>query len=197
MGQILGTKAFGLLEVEQSWVVVGKQNEAGKEIQRGGHVALLTNGAFINITGLPFSSEDEINEILCTPDMRPVRDRAINWFRNRHLNEEKPLQKIMFDTNGYPCFEDGSFVEKPDDLVECLQNAPLLMIAMAGLNKRLEAVAAETRQKTPPHIKGVINKPSTMAANKKAAQKGKHGKASSRPAAKPKETPLSENTVTV
>ena len=197
MGQILGTKAFGLLEVEQSWVVVGKQNEAGKEIQRGGHVALLTNGAFINITGLPFNSEDEIREILCTPDMREVRDRALNWFRNRHLDEDKPLPKIMFDSNGYPCFEDGSFVEKDDDLFQCLKPGPILSAAIVGLSKRREALAAEATQKTPPHIKGVINKPSTMPANKKAALKGKTAKAGGRPAAKIQETPLSENTVTV
>lgn len=170
MAQKVFTKAFGMLEVERSWVVVPKQNEEGKIIREGGHVAQLTNGAFVHMTGLPFKSEEEIKKILSTPELRAVRDEALEWFRNRGQGEEEPLPKIMFDKDGYPLFEDGKPVEKMDDLYNCLQPGPVLTAAIIGLSKKMEAEQAAVGQKrdTKPGAKAP-----TMPANKKKTPKRK------------------------
>jgi len=164
VAQKVFTKSFGVIEVERSWVVVPKQNEEGSIIRQGGHIAQLTNGAFVHVTGLPIKSEAEIKAILSTPDLRAVRDEALEWFRNRGTGEEAALPKIMFDNNGYPQFEDGTPVEKMDDLYNCLQPGPVLTAAIIGLNKKMEAEKLGQGQKrdTAPAAK-----PPTMAASKK------------------------------
>jgi len=171
MSQKIWTKNFGMLEVERSWVVVPKQNEEGKIIREGGHIAQLTNGAFVHITGLPFNSEEEIKKILSTPELRTVRDEALEWFRNRGQGEETPLPKIMFDNNGYPLFEDGTPVEKMDDLYMCLQPGPVLTAAIIGLNKKMEAEQAAAGQKR--DAKPGAPAPTMPADKKKAAKKAK------------------------
>ena len=164
MAQKIFTKSFGMIEVERSWVVVPKQNEEGSVIRQGGHIAQLTNGAFVHVTGLPIKSEAEIKSVLSTPDLRAVRDEALEWFKNRGSEEGDPLPRIMFDADEYPIFEDGTPVEKMDDLYKCLKPGPVLTAAIVGLNKRMEAGAQAVGQKRDP-APGA--KPPTMAASKK------------------------------
>jgi len=157
MPQKIYTKNYGTLEVEHSWAITPKMNEDGKMIRVGGHVAKLTNGVYVHITGLPFKNEQEIKEILCAPELKSIRDDAIEWFRNRGSEEEAPLPKIMFDENGYPYYEDGTPVEKMDELYHCLKPGPILTAAIVGLNNKLEA------ERSAPTLKD-----RTMPATKKA-----------------------------
>ena len=167
MGQIIGTSAFGNMEVEKSfsWRV---ETEEGKIIQQGGHVCLLTNGVGVNSTGLPFSSEKEIKEILSTPDMKAVQAEALEWFRSKDKEDQVPRRKIMFDDNDFPCFVDtGEFVEKLDDIFLCMKQGRAQAVAIIGLNKRLEAKQRGATQKGPENPREATS----MAASKPKGNK--------------------------
>lgn len=140
MGQLIYTKNYGLIEVDRSWQVCGKQDAEGNQILQGGHIALLANGAYCHISGLPIESEEEVKAILCTKDMKGVLDEALEWFAHRHDLDHPALPRIMFDANGWPFFEDGVPVEKEEDLYQCLKPGPILTAAIVGLSKRREVM---------------------------------------------------------
>ncbi len=168
MGQIIGTSAFGNMEVEKSFLVAGKQTEEGKILQQGGHVCLLTNGVWVNSTGLPFSSEAEIKEILSTKDMKEIQAAALEWFRSKDKEDQVPRRKIYFDDNNYPHFVDtGEFVDKLDDIFLCMKQGEAQAAAIVGLKKRQEAQQRGALQKSPENPR----EPSSMAASKPKGEK--------------------------
>jgi|SRR5271157_5268283 len=163
MGQILGTSGFGNMEVERSYIVAGKQTEDGVILQQGGHVCRLTNGVWVNSTGLPFASEAEIKSVLSTKDMKAVCNDVLEWFRNKDKDALVPRRKIYFDDNNYPCFVDtGEFVDKLDDIFLCMKQGEAQAAAIVGLNKRIDAHQRASTQKGPENPQ----EPASMAASK-------------------------------
>jgi|WetSurMetagenome_2_1015567.scaffolds.fasta_scaffold548462_1 hypothetical protein len=131
MAQKLFTKKFGEIEVEQSW-------------QEGSfHIARLTNGAYVHITGLPVRTKAELRAAL--------RDEALaaaeHWFDHRHDDDEKAPRRIMFEADGSPVFEDGTLVESPSDLVQSLKPGPVLDAALMALAGKMAARKAAEVQK--------------------------------------------------
>ena len=132
MGQILFTKKFGEIEVARSW-------------QEGpNHIALLVNGVYCHITGLPIKEKSELRDVLSGEDLKA----AEHWFDHRHDEKENPPQRIMFGADGTPFFEDGTPVESPSDLVQSLKPGPLLDAALMALASKMNAKkAAESKDK--------------------------------------------------
>lgn len=124
MSQKLYTKQFGEIEVEKSWC------------EGALHIAKLTNGAYVHITGLPVQSKNEIKGVLSGSDL----EEFLQWFDHRHDEEGKAVpRRIMFEADGTPVFEDGTPVESPSDLVQSLKPGPVLDAALLALAKKLEA----------------------------------------------------------
>jgi hypothetical protein len=122
MGQKLFTKSYGEIEVECSWV------------EGPHHLARLTNGAYVHITGLPVNSKSELRAVLTGEDL----EKALDWFDHRHDGKEQVFKRVMFDADGAPIFEDGTPVESPSDLVQALKPGPVLDAALMALSKKLE-----------------------------------------------------------
>ena len=133
MGQKLFTKSYGEIEVECSWV------------EGPHHLARLTNGAYVHITGLPVNSKAELRAVLTGDDL----EKALDWFDHRHDGKEQVFKRVMFDADGTPIFEDGTPVESPSDLVQALKPGPVLDAALMALSKKLEEKrrAEKTAQK--------------------------------------------------
>jgi hypothetical protein len=121
MFQKLFTKKYGELKVVRSW-------------QEGpNHIALLTNGAYVHITGLPVKTKAELQAVLTGEDL----EKAENWFDHRHEEVENPPLRIMFEADGTPIFEDGTPVESPSDLVQSLKPGPVLDAALVALARKM------------------------------------------------------------
>lgn len=163
MAQKLFTKKFGEIEVEQSWV------------DGANHIALLTNGAYCHITGLPIRSKSELQAVLTGENL----ERALHWFDHRHDDDEKPPRRIMFEPDGTPVFEDGAPVESVSDLVQSLQPGPVLDGAIKAL-----VLKQEGKQAKPPKTEMAPQK----AASKKKKKAGPNKK--SAPAVRQKATPM-------
>ena len=174
MGQFLGTKNYGVIEVESSFPVASKFDGEGNIIQQGGHIALLANGAYCHVTGLPIASEEEIVAVFTTADGKVIKGSeqvlkdALEWFRHRHENEQAPLPRIMFDHQGWPFFETGAPVEKEEDLYQCLKAGPVLTAAIVGLHERRKFLAEEAAKmpethETMPEPNRVAGDPSHVA----------------------------------
>lgn len=156
MPQLLYTKQFGEIEVEKSWV-----NGAH-------HVARLTNGAYVHITGLPINSKGELEAVLPGEEL----EKSLKWFDHRHDDEEQAkAKKIVFDKDGFPYFEDGSPVKSPSELVQALNPGPVLDAALMALSRKLDqdkkVAAVVEKQKAGKVAKGMKKRPA--AGPKQAA----------------------------
>ena len=154
MAQKLFTKKFGELDVERSWV------------DGPHHIALLTNGAYVHITGLPIKTKGELRAVLTNEDLAA----AEKWFDHRHDDDQQAPQRIMFEADGTPVFEDGTPVESPSDLVQSLKPGPILDAALMALAIKMAArKAAEAKvQQAGEKVKGVE---AEAAATQRVAQK--------------------------
>jgi hypothetical protein len=159
MTAILFTREGALVEVEQVWVVSGKQDENGNWIQQGGKVAKLPNGSFCHGDLLPFNSEEEITLIFTTrdregnpmiiPEFKWLLDEVLEWFARRHEIEGEKIQKIMFDANGWPELEDGTPVTDEAVIYQCCKPGPVMTAAIIGLNERRQAEAIAAKAAKP------------------------------------------------
>ena len=153
MAQKLFTKKFGEIEVEQSW-------------QEGSyHIARLTNGAYVHITGLPVRTKTELRAVL--------RDEALavaeHWFDHRHDDDEKAPKGIIFRGDDV-LFEDGTPVETPSDLVQSLSPGPGLDAALMVLAIKMAAKKAVEAKKEQA-MQGVKEAVAEEEATKRVAQK--------------------------
>lgn len=205
MAQFIGTKNFGVIEVESSWQVAQKQDGEGNLIQQGGHIALLVNGARCHITGNPFQSEQEIRDICCytngevIPRMAQVLAETLEWYSHRHDNDAQATPEITFDANGFPKYVDGTYLETEDEIYQCLKPGPVMTAAICGLSERRKALReAESakpifEQKAPPPP--MEHEVATPVEAKKAHPLWKKGKGmkkgagKAKGAAKPKTAP--------
>lgn len=154
MAQKLFTKKFGEIEVEQSW-------------QEGGlHIALLTNGAYVHITGVPVRTKAELRGAM---DGEALAAAEL-WFDHRHDDEEKAPRRIMFEADGSPVFEDGTPVESPSDLVQSLKPGPVLDAALMALATQMAARKAAEAKKQQAHEK-VKEEAAEVKATERVAQK--------------------------
>jgi len=150
MAQKLFTKKFGEIEVEKSW-------------QEGGqHIALLTNGAYVHITGVPVRTKAELRAVMDGEALAA----AEHWFDHRHDDDEKAPRRIMFEADGSPVFEDGTSVESPSDLVQSLKPGPVLDAALMALATKMAARKAVEAKKQQAH-----EKVKEVAAEQKATER--------------------------
>ena len=133
--QILHTKQFGDLKVVMSFH------------EPPYHVALLENGAYVDINGLPLNDEKPLRKAI------PVEflTDAINWFRHRHDREEGRLQKILVEPDGSCTLEDGSPITSISQLTEALKPGPMLDAALLWFTKKK---VAEEKAAAPPAKSG-------------------------------------------
>jgi hypothetical protein len=122
MPQIISTKN-GVIEVERSW-------SDGPH-----HIALLTNGAYCHITGLPVRDKKELRDVLSGEEL----EKALHWFDHRHEEDTKASRRIILEPDGTPIFEDGTPVESPSDLYQFFKPGPVLDAAIKALVLKLEA----------------------------------------------------------
>jgi hypothetical protein len=179
MAQKLFTKKFGEIDVEQSWV------------DGPHHVALLTNGAYCHIAGLPIKTKGELRAVLTGEDLA----KAEHWFDHRHDEDEKAPRRIMFEADGMPTFEDGTPVESPSDLVQCLKPGPVLDAALMALATKMaakKAVEAKVQQADEKVYQAAAEKAATQRVAQKVAGKKPGMKKS--PAKKGKSAPGAVNT---
>jgi hypothetical protein len=155
MGQLIHTKQFGTLEVEQSFH------------EPPYHVAKCTNGAWVHISGLPVKNEGELRKAV------PVQflEEALDWFRHRHEREEAAPLRVIVNPDGSCEFEDGSPIENTSQLTQALKPGPMLDAALLWFTKKK---IAEEEAETD------LNKNKKTGATKKAADK----KSAKKPAAK-------------
>ena len=150
MPQILYTKNFGELEVIQSWV------------EPPNHIALLSNGAYVHITGLPVKDKAVLRKTLPVEDLQA----SLDWFDHR-LDEqaEKPL-RVMIDGEDF-IFEDGSPISSIGQLTQAMKPGPMLDAALMWFTRKMDAAkgTAPVNPAKPP----VKAKP--KGAAKKAAKK--------------------------
>lgn len=193
MAQKLFTKKFGELDVERSWV------------DGSHHIALLTNGAYVHITGLPIKTKGELRAVLTNEDLAA----AEKWFDHRHDDDQQAPQRIMFEADGTPVFEDGTPVESPSDLVQSLKPGPILDAALMALAIKMAAKKAALAkvQKVDEKVKEaaaevtatqrvgqkVAGKRSGM--KKPAGRKGKPAAVHAAPSAPPVSSPPAQITV--
>jgi hypothetical protein len=129
MSQIIGTKN-GAIEVERSW-------SDGPH-----HIALLTNGAYCHISGLPITSKKELQDVLTGEELQ----KALHWFEHRHEEQTKAARRIILEPDGTPIFEDGEPVESPSDLYQFFKPGPVLDGAIRALVLKQEAKAKTQKQ---------------------------------------------------
>jgi len=122
-------------------------------------VALLSNGAYVHITGQPIKSKQELRACLKGEELAS----AENWFDHRHEEPERRPRKVMFEADGTPVFDDGTPVESASDLVAALQPGPILDAALLALAKAKEAKAKVATSKS--------SKAGKVAAKKKPPPK--------------------------
>lgn len=122
MPQMIATKN-GPIEVERSW-------SEGPH-----HIALLTNGAYCHITGLPISAKKELQEVLTGEEL----EKALHWFDHRHDEQTKAARRIFLEPDGTPMFDDGTPVESPSDLYQFFKPGPVLDGAIRALVLKQEA----------------------------------------------------------
>lgn len=153
VGQEIYTRDHGVVKVDKnSW-------QDGRY-----HIVLSPNGAYQHINGLPISNEAEIHEAFgrnedgTCPNEAAMR-KCLNWFRNRHDQLENPPRPIVFHSDGYPMFADGS-VPDFDDLYDFFKPGPILTAAILALQRYNErkgtgAPPKELRKATPPSVEPV------------------------------------------
>jgi hypothetical protein len=154
MAQVLFTKKFGEIEVEKSW-------------QEGtNHIALLTNGAYVYITGVPVRTKAELRGVMDGADLAA----AEHWFDHRHDDAEQAPRRIMFEADGSPVFEDGTPVESPSDLVQSLKPGPVLDAALMALATKMAArkVVEAKKQQAGEKVKDAA---AEVKATKRVAEK--------------------------
>jgi len=154
MAQFIGTKNYGVIEVDRSWQVAQKNGPEGEPIQQGGHVALLVNGAYCHMSGLPINSPDELRSVFCDYQgniirgMEMVLADSLEWFEHRHENEAAAIPEISFDANGFPKYADGTYLATEDEIYQCLKPGPVMTAAIVGLAERRK-VLIETEAAQP------------------------------------------------
>ena len=142
MSQFISTKNYGIIEVDHSWQVAQKQDPEGNLIQQGGHIALLVNGAFCHITGMPIGSADELRDVFCKTDGVPLRGMeqvyqdSLEWFAHRFDNLAEAIPEVTFDHNGFPKYADGNYLETEDEIYKCLKPGAVMTAAIVGLSER-------------------------------------------------------------
>jgi hypothetical protein len=161
--QKLYTKKYGELDVVTSW------NEPPN------HIALLSNGAFVHITGVPVTDKSDLRKTI--HDLK-VLEEALYWFDHRHENRGPDVLRVMIDGDDV-VFEDGIPIENISQLTSAMKPGPLLDAAVSWFTKRLDAAKATTGQKGDPAKPPVKAKP--RGAAKKMAIKAKKAKAPSGP----------------
>lgn len=142
MAQFIGTKNYGVIEVDRSWQVAQKNDPEGNPIQQGGHIALLVNGAYCHMTGLPINSPDELRAVFCDYQgnvlrgMERVLADSLEWFEHRHENDAALIPEVTFDANGFPKYADGTYLETENEIYQCLKPGPVMTAAIVGLSER-------------------------------------------------------------
>lgn len=151
--QMIYTKNFGDLQVVRSWV------------EGANHVALLANGAYVHITGLPIMDKAILRKTI------PIEylPEALDWFEHRHDEKgEQPL-RVMFEADGSFTLEDGSPITSISQLTQALKPGPILDAALMWFTKTHEVAAAEAQQNKDPKRPQPKAKPKG-AARKKSVQ---------------------------
>jgi hypothetical protein len=161
MGQLITTKQFGTLEVEQSFH------------EPPYHIALCTNGAYVHISGLPVKNEAELRKAVPVEFLAD----ALDWFRHRHEREGTPPLRVLVEPDGSCVFEDGSPIINTSQLTQSLKPGPMLDAALLWFTKR--HIAQEKTEK--PQTK----KAGAKQAAKKPGAKQPARKPPARPAAPP------------
>jgi|SRR5208337_2342473 len=172
MAQKLYTKKFGMIEVLQSWVVIGE----------GGHIAegLDSQGrlCWFFITGLPIRSKTEGQAVLTGE----VLQRFEEWFDNRQQAEEDAPLRIMFD-KGVPYLEDGTPATTAD-LIQALPPGALLdaalLACLTAQKARTEVQALADGSKAGEAVKEMLAEkpvPKDHPSRKKQVVKVKRGTA--------------------
>jgi hypothetical protein len=121
MPQIIQTKEYGPINVEQSW-------------HNGTiHIAKLVGGGFVHMTGLPVQTQRELREAI--PAGKDL-DEALNWFEHKDEAPEVPVKRIIIHADGTPTFDDGSPVETVADVAKYMAPGPFQDAAMQYVAQR-------------------------------------------------------------
>ncbi len=133
MSQILHTKDFGDIEVENSYV---KGNL---------HVVELTGGGYAHSSGLPVQNKRELQDTL---PAGPVLEAALKWWEHRDDEPETPKRSILFRPDGTLAFDDGSPVQSISEIIQHVPPGPFLDAAVTVFTKMQGAAqeAAEAAQ---------------------------------------------------
>lgn len=151
--QKLYTKKYGELEVVRSW------NEPPN------HIAQLSNGAFVHITGVPIEDKAALRRTI--HDLGELQ-MALDWFDHRHDKQEDAPMKVLTDGADF-FFEDGSPITNISQLTQAMKPGAVLDAALSWFTRKQDADKQAAGQKTAPDKPPVKAKPKG-AARKKAIQ---------------------------
>jgi hypothetical protein len=152
--QKLYTKKYGELDVIRSW------NEPPN------HIALLENGAYVHITGVPIADKSVLRKTIHDiPDL----ENALLWFDHRHDEKAEDKMRVMIEPDGSFVFEDGNPITSVSQLTQALQPGPVLDAALLWFTRAKDVAEAEAKLNKDPHKPPVKAKP--KGAAKKAARK--------------------------
>lgn len=157
MSQILHTKNYGEIEVEQSW------------IHDNLHIVKLANGGYAHSSGLPVQKASELKKAI---PPGPELEEALFWFEHRHDEPEQVKRRLVINPDGSVVFDDGSPIQNMSDIVENLQPGPFLDAALRWfVQKQEQDRQAEQAAKT--KAGRIARQMATQAKEKKQPGKGR------------------------
>ena len=155
--QKLYTKKFGELEVMASWA------------EPPNHIALLSNGSYVHITGVPIADKAVLRKTL----PMDVLAAALDWFDHRHEQKTPESMRIMIESDGSFAYEDGTPITSLSQLTQALQPGPILEAALLWFTRKQDTDKTAVGQKNvDPKKPPVVAKPQG-AARKVARKKAK------------------------
>lgn len=172
MPQVLFSKQFGELSFSKTWAM-------GQT-----HLGLLTGGGYSHLSGHPVKSIDEGLEAI---PPGPDRDAFMEWFQNKDkVPEEAIKRRIIVNPDGSYSFDDGSPIEKAEDLIGYFGSGDALEQALRWFAQELLRRSEVEKAKT--------SKAGAMGAaakgdKKEKAPKGPAPKGTGKPATAPPEQP--------
>jgi hypothetical protein len=146
--QKLYTKKYGELEVIQSWA------------EPPNHIALLSNGAYVHITGVPIADKAVLRKTLPVYDLQA----ALDWFEHRDENKAPGIMRLVIDGDDF-VFEDGTQVTSLAQITQALQPGPILEAALSWFTKK------QDKEREAVGLKYQANKPPVKAKPQGAAKK--------------------------
>ena len=145
--QKLYTKKFGELEVVRSW------NEPPN------HIAMLSNGAFVHVTGVPIQNKAVLRQTI--HDLEELQ-LALDWFDHRHDEQEDAPMRVLTDGDNF-FFEDGSPITSISQLTQAMKPGAVLDAALTWFTRKKDADKQAVGQKTVPDKPPVKAKPKGAA----------------------------------